>query len=88
MIGGLFWFGSWLIPKGALDDAKFSDTFRVLFAIVFAAETMGEDATLAPDLGEAKTAASRVINLLNREVSRVLYQLASTTRTFETMYTF
>ena len=72
MYAGIFWFASWLITKGTLDAGNFPDIFRVLFAIVFAAMTMGEDAALAPDLGEAKTAASRVISLLNKTVKRCL----------------
>ena len=70
---GTFYFAAWLISTGRLDAANFSDIFKVLFAIMVTAMTMGEDAALAPDMGEAKTAATRIIKMLNKKVKNQLY---------------
>ncbi|CBY12477.1 unnamed protein product [Oikopleura dioica] len=64
MFAGLFRFSMYLIDAGIIDINRTSDIFRVLTALVFAAETAGQSAGMAPDYGQAVLAARRVVKLL------------------------
>ena len=44
----------------------------MLMALVMGAMTAGEAGAMAPDFGEAKLAANRIITLLNQKVCRNL----------------
>ena len=68
MYAGIFYFAAYLISSGILAASDYSDIFKVLFAILFAAMTAGQSGAMAPDFGAAKIAAYRVIKLLEREV--------------------
>ena len=47
-----------------IDVNKTSDILRVLFSLVFAAQTSGNSAGMAPDYGQAVLAARRIMKLL------------------------
>ena len=66
MYAGCFYYAAWLIEVGALGSGKFSDIFKVLMSLVFGAITAGEAGAMVPDIAEARTAASRIIQLLNK----------------------
>ena len=55
-----YWWGSKLVRSGEYSSLKF---FIVLPAILFSAQAAGQIFSLAPDIGRAKGAASRVFNL-------------------------
>ena len=58
-------------------------TISVLMALVMGAMTAGEAGAMAPDFGEAKLAANRIITLLNLKVcnrSQLLFELIITLR--------
>ena len=67
MYAGVFYFSAWLIQEGILPASKFEDIFKVLMALVFGAMTAGQSGAMAPDFGEAKLSANRIMKLLNLE---------------------
>ena len=67
MYGCCFYFAAWLMNTGRLPVDRFEDVFKVFMALAFAAMTVGETGSMAPDFGEAKTAANKIIALLNQE---------------------
>ena len=66
MYAGCFSFASHLIEEKILPADKFGDIYRVLMALVFGALTAGRASSRAPDFGEAKMSANRILKLLNR----------------------
>ena len=68
MYAGVFYFAAWMIANDKLASNDFADIFKVLFAIMFAAQTAGQSGSLAPDYAQAKNAANRIFKLLEREV--------------------
>ncbi|XP_030057533.1 ATP-dependent translocase ABCB1 isoform X1 [Microcaecilia unicolor] len=60
----VFRFGAWLI---AHCYTGFESVFIVFSAIVFAAMSVGQSTSLAPDVGKAKVSAQRMFKLLNRK---------------------
>ena len=56
-----FQFGGYLIEKGILPQNAFQDIFKVLMAVVFGAMSAGQSSAFAPDFGEAKLSALRMI---------------------------
>ena len=67
MYAGVFYFSAWLIQEEILPASKFEDIFKVLMALVFGAMTAGQSGAMAPDFGEAKLSANRIMKLLNTE---------------------
>ena len=67
MYGCCFYFAAWLMNTGRLPVDRFEDVFKVFMALAFAAMTVGETGSMAPDFGEAKAAANKIIALLNQE---------------------
>ena len=67
MYAGVFYFSAWLIQEEILPASKFEDIFKVLMALVFGAMTAGQSGAMAPDFGEAKLSANRIMKLLNLE---------------------
>ncbi|XP_074509789.1 ATP-dependent translocase ABCB1 isoform X5 [Sebastes fasciatus] len=59
-----FRFGAWLITHGRMD---FEGVFCVVFAIMFGAMAIGEANAFAPNYAKAKTSASNILMLLNKE---------------------
>lgn len=66
MYAGVFSFAAWLIESDRLESSKFDEIFKVLFALLFGAMTAGEAGAAVPDIAQARMAASRLIQLLNR----------------------
>ncbi|OQR82293.1 ATP-binding Cassette (ABC) Superfamily [Achlya hypogyna] len=62
--GFAFWCGGWLITRG---DVTFQDEMTVMFAILFATNSIGMAMQGLGDIGKAKTAVHRVFALLDRE---------------------
>nr|XP_033786803.1 ATP-dependent translocase ABCB1-like [Geotrypetes seraphini]XP_033786804.1 ATP-dependent translocase ABCB1-like [Geotrypetes seraphini]XP_033786805.1 ATP-dependent translocase ABCB1-like [Geotrypetes seraphini]XP_033786806.1 ATP-dependent translocase ABCB1-like [Geotrypetes seraphini]XP_033786807.1 ATP-dependent translocase ABCB1-like [Geotrypetes seraphini]XP_033786808.1 ATP-dependent translocase ABCB1-like [Geotrypetes seraphini]XP_033786809.1 ATP-dependent translocase ABCB1-like [Geotry len=60
----VFRFGAWLI---AHCYTGFENVFIVFSAIVFAAMSVGQSTSLAPDFGKAKVSAQRIFKLLSRK---------------------
>jgi len=67
MYAACFYFASWLIEERILPADKFEDIFKVFFALAFGAMTAGQSGSMAPDFGEAKLSANRILKLLARE---------------------
>jgi ATP-binding cassette subfamily B (MDR/TAP) protein 1 len=61
-----YWWGSKLVRSGEYSSLQF---FIVLPAILFSAQAAGQIFSLAPDIGRAKGAASRVFNLHDQKPS-------------------
>ncbi|TSK34721.1 Multidrug resistance protein 1B [Bagarius yarrelli] len=59
----VFRFGSWLI---AHCYTEFENVFLVFSVIVFAAMSIGQSSSFAPDFAKAKAAAGRILNLLEK----------------------
>ncbi|XP_076826866.1 ATP-dependent translocase ABCB1 isoform X2 [Brachyhypopomus gauderio] len=57
----VFRFGAWLI---AHCYTEYENVFLVFSVIVFAAMSVGQSSSLAPDFAKAKAAAGRILNLL------------------------
>ena len=69
LYAAIFWFTAYLLQIGRLSgDTVMADMMKVLFGIMFAALTAGDASSMAPDYGEALTAAKRIFALLDREV--------------------
>ena len=66
MYAGCFYFAAYLIEEKILPADRFEDIFKVLMALVFGAMTAGQAGSAAPDMGEAKMSANRILKLLNR----------------------
>ena len=62
-----FHFGVWLIQSKRLPPERFNDIYRVLLAVVFAASQAGQSSGFAPDFGEAKISAAKIINFFRRK---------------------
>ncbi|KAG8443041.1 hypothetical protein GDO86_011745 [Hymenochirus boettgeri] len=60
----VFRFGAWLIANCYM---QFENVFIVFSAIVFAAMSVGQSNSFAPDFGKAKSSAQRVFQLLDRK---------------------
>ncbi|KAM4688620.1 ATP-dependent translocase ABCB1-like [Discoglossus pictus] len=60
----VFRFGSWLIAHCYM---QFENVFIVFSAIVFAAMSVGQSNSFAPDFGKAKASAQRIFELLDRK---------------------
>ncbi|XP_069504348.1 ATP-dependent translocase ABCB1-like [Ambystoma mexicanum] len=60
----VFRFGAWLIANCL---TQFENVFIVFSAIVFAAMSVGQSTSLAPDFGKAKVSAQRIFQLLERK---------------------
>ncbi|KAM4705764.1 ATP-dependent translocase ABCB1-like [Rhinophrynus dorsalis] len=60
----VFRFGAWLIAHCYM---QFENVFIVFSAIVFAAMSVGQSNSFAPDFGKAKTSAQRIFQLLDRK---------------------
>ena len=67
MYAGCFYFAAYLIENGLLPAERFDDIFKVLMALVFGAMTAGQAGSAAPNIGDAKLSASRILKLLNRQ---------------------
>ncbi|ORY01608.1 ABC multidrug transporter Mdr1 [Basidiobolus meristosporus CBS 931.73] len=59
-----FWYGGTLIANGEYDLQKFMVIFM---SIVFGAQSAGNIFSFVPDISKAKSAASHIINLLDRQ---------------------
>ncbi|KAL0985500.1 hypothetical protein UPYG_G00157680 [Umbra pygmaea] len=59
----IFRFGAWLVAHCYTD---FENVFLVFSVIIFAAMNIGESSSFAPDFGKAKTAAGRIVHLLQQ----------------------
>ena len=62
-----FHFGVWLIQSKRLPAERFEDIYRVLLAVVFAASQAGQSSGFAPDFGEAKISAAKIIQFFRRK---------------------
>ncbi|KAM5157175.1 ATP-dependent translocase ABCB1-like isoform 1-T4 [Mantella aurantiaca] len=60
----VFRFGAWLIAHCYM---HFEDVFIVFSAIMFAAVSVGQSNSFAPDFGKAKVSAQRIFELLDRK---------------------
>ena len=56
-----FHFGGYLIESGRLPEDDFDKIYKVLMAVVFGAMSAGQSSAFAPDFGEAKLSALRMI---------------------------
>ena len=56
-----FQFGGYLIESGRLPEDDFDKIYKVLMAVVFGAMSAGQSSAFAPDFGEAKLSALRMI---------------------------
>ncbi|KAK9670872.1 hypothetical protein K7432_017328 [Basidiobolus ranarum] len=59
-----FWYGGKLMASGEYDMQKF---FVIFMAIVFGAQSAGNIFSFVPDISKATSAASNIINLLDRK---------------------
>uniref|UniRef100_A0A6Q2XFI5 ABC-type xenobiotic transporter n=1 Tax=Esox lucius TaxID=8010 RepID=A0A6Q2XFI5_ESOLU len=66
----IFRFGAWLI---AHCYTQYENVFLVFSVIIFAAMNIGESSSFAPDFGKAKTAAARIIKLLEKDPEIDIY---------------
>nr|DBA25040.1 TPA: hypothetical protein GDO54_012613 [Pyxicephalus adspersus] len=60
----VFRFGAWLIAHCFM---HFENVFVVFSSIIFAAMSVGQSNSFAPDFGKAKTSAQRIFQLLDRK---------------------
>ncbi|XP_029444907.1 multidrug resistance protein 1A-like [Rhinatrema bivittatum] len=60
----VFRFGAWLIQNCY---TGFENVFIVFSAIIFAAMSVGQSTSFAPDFGKAKVSAQQIFKLLNRK---------------------
>ncbi|XP_053571698.1 ATP-dependent translocase ABCB1-like [Bombina bombina] len=60
----VFRFGAWLIAHCYM---QFENVFIVFSAIIFAAMSIGQSNSFAPDFGKAKASAQRIFKLLDRK---------------------
>nr|CAB3219617.1 multidrug resistance protein 1A-like [Phallusia mammillata] len=58
-----FRFGAWLVEECLLD---FQNVFKVLMAVIFGAFAVGQTSSFAPNLADAKIAATRMFKLFDR----------------------
>ena len=70
-----FQFGGYLIEKEILPPTAFQDIFKVLMAVVFGAMSAGQSSAFAPDFGEAKLSALRMIKERDYEMKSEEYSL-------------
>ncbi|TRY58771.1 hypothetical protein DNTS_034608 [Danionella cerebrum] len=66
----IFRFGAWLI---AHCYTEYENVFLVFSVIVFAAMTVGQSSSFAPDFAKAKAAAARIILLLDKKPAIDIY---------------
>ncbi|XP_053483597.1 ATP-dependent translocase ABCB1 isoform X1 [Ictalurus furcatus] len=69
----VFRFGSWLI---AHCYTKYENVFLVFSVIVFAAMSIGQSSSFAPDFAKAKAAAGRILDLLGQTPEIDIYNEA------------
>ncbi|XP_068092086.1 ATP-dependent translocase ABCB1-like isoform X2 [Hyperolius riggenbachi] len=62
----VFRFGAWLIANCYM---QFENVFIVFSAIMFAAMSVGQSNSFAPDFGKAKTSAQRIFQLLDKKTA-------------------
>ena len=54
------------LPQDHLVYEEFQNIFRVFFAIVFGALSLGQASTFAPDYAKARLSANRIFALIDR----------------------
>ncbi|KAM4702862.1 ATP-dependent translocase ABCB1-like [Rhinophrynus dorsalis] len=64
LTAAIFRFGSWLI---AHCYTQFENVFVVFSVIIFAALSVGQSSSIAPDYGKARVSSQRIIKLLERK---------------------
>lgn len=69
MYGAVFRFGAFLIiqPNDSFLHVDFNNVFRVFFALVFGALTVGQAGAFAPNYAKARLSANRIFALLDRK---------------------
>jgi len=69
MYGAVFRFGAFLIiqPSDSFLHVDFNNVFRVFFALVFGALTVGQAGAFAPNYAKARLSANRIFALLDRK---------------------
>ena len=69
MYGVVFRYGAFQVtrPPSHVIHGTFNDVFRVFFAIVFGALSVGQASTFAPDYAKARLSANRIFALIDRK---------------------